>query len=212
MSVALARGRGVETNGGKPRAQTPCPPFAAPQEQQALLWCLRDVWWAWHRVDPQNLQEATWWNVVDPWWKTWWAVMQQLEARVRGFVADGFESRPGTHLEYLLNAVTPSLTGFFQACQETSLHALLDEECCATARAVAEGLVAAARQNPKLTRAQGEDIAAFAAVMTQVIDTLDLEQVPRHALKQKKYQEEEPPPVCDFIFAISNFGAFKTPF
>ena len=44
------------------------------EEQMALLRCLREVWWAWHGADLESAAlEANWWNVTDPWWKTWCA-------------------------------------------------------------------------------------------------------------------------------------------
>ena len=41
-------------------------------EQDALLRCLREVWWEWRdgaMADDTEVQEMNWWNVTDSWWQ-----------------------------------------------------------------------------------------------------------------------------------------------
>ena len=107
--------------------------------------------------------------------------MQLLQTRVQGLQAASSDSLSKSQLQFLLEVVAPNLTEFFNACSHTSLRALMDNSCLATAQGVAEGLLAVARQHDGLTQVQAEQMDDFRQAMSHVLGGVDLSDEPFEA-------------------------------
>ena len=158
--------------------------FVLLEEQEALLRCLREVWWAWHGGNTvDDVQEMNWWNVTDSWWPIWWDVVRRLAKWMGGFVEAPAHEQTDRQLRFLLEAVAPCLTGFFDACGQTLLHALFDEDCVAVVRRVADGMVGIATKGPSGGRLSAPHVASVQAFLRCVRQVLDADVVPDCALQ-----------------------------
>ena len=90
--------------------------------------------------------------------------MRQVQGLVEDFQATTAYAQTDAQLRFLLDSITPCLSGFFEACEQTQLHTLFDEGCMAMVQDVTHGLIEVATKSTwsrYLTKQQVENVEVW---------------------------------------------------